>query len=89
MPHIDQTDKYTFRVLWSDEDSEFVGLCAEFPSLSWLAASRAAALTGVVKVARQAVAGMVTDGEELPAQNRPPRRASRSPSTWRPRAGKA
>jgi hypothetical protein len=43
---IDPTDKYTFRVLWSDEDGEFVGLCAEFPSLSWLAASREAALCG-------------------------------------------
>ena len=27
---------YTYRVLWSEEDAEFVGLCAEFPSLSWL-----------------------------------------------------
>jgi len=67
VPHIDQTDKYTFRVLWSDEDSEFVGLCAEFPSLSWLAESREAALTGIVKVVRQAVADMVTDGEVPPA----------------------
>ena len=44
MARIDLTDKYTFRVLWSEEDEEFVGLCAEFPSLSWLAASRDAAL---------------------------------------------
>ena len=27
---------YTYRVTWSQEDEEFVGLCAEFPSLSWL-----------------------------------------------------
>ena len=29
-------EKYTYRVIWSEEDQEFVGLCAEFPSLSWL-----------------------------------------------------
>ena len=28
---------YTYRVTWSAEDNEHVGLCAEFPSLSWLA----------------------------------------------------
>lgn len=25
---------YTYRVTWSQEDGEHVGLCAEFPSLS-------------------------------------------------------
>lgn len=28
--------RYSFSVNWSVEDKEFVGLCAEFPSLSWL-----------------------------------------------------
>jgi len=64
---IDQTDKYTFRVLWSDEDNEFVGLCAEFASLSWLAASREAALAGIVKTVRRAVRDMAADGEAPPA----------------------
>jgi hypothetical protein len=27
-------DRYTYRVTWSDEDKEYIGLCAEFPSLS-------------------------------------------------------
>jgi predicted HicB family RNase H-like nuclease len=67
VPRIDQTEKYTFRVLWSEEDKEFLGLCAEFPSLSWLAASREAALTGIVKTARQAVRDMVADGEAPPS----------------------
>jgi len=66
VPPIDQTDKYTFRVLWSDEDNEFVGLCAEFPSLSWLATSREAALLGIVKTVRQAVRDMETEGETPP-----------------------
>jgi hypothetical protein len=31
-----KNDRYTYRVTWSEDDSEYVGLCAEFPSLSWL-----------------------------------------------------
>ena len=27
---------YTYRVTWSDDDEEYVALCAEFPSLSYL-----------------------------------------------------
>jgi len=38
---------YTFRVIWSDEDEEFVGLCDAFPSLSWLAPTREEALQGI------------------------------------------
>ena len=30
------SDHYTYRITWSAEDNEHVGLCAEFPSLSWL-----------------------------------------------------
>ena len=67
MSRIDQTDKYTFRVLWSEEEQEFVGLCAEFPSLSWLASSREAAVTGIVKTVRQAVRDMEADGEAPPS----------------------
>ena len=40
--------RYTYRVTWSIEDGEFVATCAEFPSLSWLADSQAAALQGLV-----------------------------------------
>ncbi len=25
-------DHYTYKITWSSEDQEFVGLCAEFPS---------------------------------------------------------
>ena len=24
-------DRYTYRVTWSEDDQEYVGLCAEFP----------------------------------------------------------
>jgi hypothetical protein len=29
-----KNDRYTYRVTWSEDDNEYVGLCAEFPSLS-------------------------------------------------------
>lgn len=60
-------DHYTYRVTWSPEDGEHVGLCAELPSLSWLAATPEAALKGIRKVAAEAVADMKATGEAVPA----------------------
>ena len=40
-------DHYSYRVIWSEEDKEYVGLCAEFPSLSWLASAPEAALRAI------------------------------------------
>ena len=48
-------DHYTYRVTWSDEDNEYDGLCAEFPSLSWLAATPEAALKGIRKTVAEVV----------------------------------
>lgn len=44
--------QYDYRVIWSEEDREFVGMCAEFPSLSWLAKSQEEALRGIVNLVR-------------------------------------
>ena len=60
-------DKYTYRVTWSDEDGEFVGLCAEFPSLSWLAETPDAALGGIRQIVSDCVADMSDSGEPVPA----------------------
>jgi len=57
---------YTYRVIWSEEDGEFVGLCAEFPSLSWLNAEQGEALAGVVALVEQSVADMQANGEAVP-----------------------
>ena len=46
---------YTYRVTWSPEDGEHVGLCAEFASLSWLAKTPEAALKGIQKVVSDTV----------------------------------
>lgn len=55
--HSDPTkcDLYTYRVTWSDEDREYVGLCAEFPSLSWLADTQEEALRGIRKVVAESI----------------------------------
>ncbi|MGB4802330.1 MAG: type II toxin-antitoxin system HicB family antitoxin [Anaerolineae bacterium] len=60
-------DRYTYRVTWSEEDGEYVGLCAEFPSLSWLAASPEDALAGIRAVLADVVADMESNGELVPA----------------------
>ena len=59
-------DHYTYRVTWSPEDSEHVGLCTEFPSLSWLAPTPEAALVGIRQVITEAVADMQASGEPIP-----------------------
>jgi len=60
------SDKYTYRVLWSDEDKEYVGLCAEFPSLSWLSPTPEAALKGIRKVIKGVLKDMKDRGESPP-----------------------
>ncbi|MCX5898949.1 MAG: toxin-antitoxin system HicB family antitoxin [Proteobacteria bacterium] len=62
-----KNDYYTYRVTWSDNDNEYVGLCAEFPSLSWLAASPEAALKGIRKVVADIVEDMKNNREPVPA----------------------
>ena len=57
---------YTYRVTWSPEDNEHVALCAEFPSLSWLAKTPEAALKGIQKVVADVVADMLANGEAAP-----------------------
>ena len=59
-------DHYTYRVSWSREDSEYLGLCAEFPSLSWLATTPESALRGIRRVVAGAVADMLAEGEPVP-----------------------
>lgn len=59
-------DRYTYRVTWSEEDSEYVGLCAEFPSLSWLASSPEAALQGIRRIVADVVADMRKRREAVP-----------------------
>jgi predicted HicB family RNase H-like nuclease len=61
-----QIDHYTYRVTWSPEDDEHVGLCVEFPSLSWLAKTPEDALKGVRDLVAEVAADMQAAGEALP-----------------------
>jgi len=62
-----RSDRYTYRITWSEDDQEFVGLCIEFPSLSWLARSPESALEGIRRVVNRAVQDMEGNGEVPPA----------------------
>lgn len=57
---------YTYRVTWSPDDGEHVGLCAEFPSLSWLDADPAKAFAGISSLVADVVADMAASGEPIP-----------------------
>ena len=61
-----KNDHYTYRVTWSEEDSEYVGLCTEFPSLSWLANTQEAALKGIRNVVADVIKEMKQNREEIP-----------------------
>lgn len=61
-----KNDRYTYRVTWSEDDNEYVGLCAEFPSLSWLSATPEAALRGIRKLVAEVVDDMKSRDETIP-----------------------
>ncbi len=61
-----ENDHYTYRVTWSEEDNEYVGLCAEFPSLSWLDQTPEDALIGIRQVVADVVKDLSGTGEIVP-----------------------
>jgi len=61
-----KNDRYSYRVIWSDKDDEYLGLCAEFPSLSWLAGTPEAALKGIRRVVAEGIKIMGADGDSIP-----------------------
>lgn len=59
-------EHYTYKVTWSQEDNEYVGLCYEFPSLSFLHKNQIKALEGIRETICSVVEDMADNGEELP-----------------------
>jgi len=59
-------DRFTYRVTWSEEDQEYIGLCAEFPSLSWLASSPEQALMGIRTIVTEVIRNMEASAERVP-----------------------
>lgn len=61
-----EIDLYTYRVTWSADDQEFVGLCAEFPGLSWLESTPEKALKGIRSVVGSSLKDMRNSREDIP-----------------------
>lgn len=61
-----QNDRYTYRITWSEEDGDYIGLCAEFASLSWLSSEPEEALQGIRQVVADVVADLQKNGEPVP-----------------------
>jgi len=61
-----KNDHYFYRVIWSEEDKEYVGLCAEFPGTSWLAKSPEDALRGIRELVADVVDDIKKSGEAIP-----------------------
>jgi len=64
---MNSSDHYTYRITWSPEDGEHVGLCAEFPSLSWLAPTPEEAMTGIRRLVDDVTEDLQSSGEPIPA----------------------
>jgi predicted RNase H-like HicB family nuclease len=64
---VPQADTYTYRVEWSQDDQQFVGTVAEFPSLSWLAKTPEMADAGIRGVVAQTLNDIVSSGGTVPA----------------------
>lgn len=62
----EKNNLYTYRVTWSDEDKEYLGLCAEFPSLSWLADTQEEALRGINNVVAEVISDMLSSNDPVP-----------------------
>ena len=61
-----KNDLYTYRVTWSEEDQEYVGLCTEFPSLSWLTETQESALAGIRQLVADVIFEMNNNKEKIP-----------------------
>lgn len=59
-------DHYTYRVTWFAEDNEYVGLCAEYPGLSWLSSTPEDAFHGIRQVVANVVEDMRKSEEKIP-----------------------
>ena len=63
---------YTCRITWSAEDGEYLGQCAQLPSLSWLAPTPGEALSGIRELVSDVLADMRANGESPPEPFAPP-----------------
>lgn len=59
-------NKYTYHVIWDEEDHQHIGICDEFPSLSHFAASPGEALSGIIELVADVIVDMISSNEKVP-----------------------
>jgi hypothetical protein len=59
-------EKYTYRVLWSEERQRYIGVCTEFPDLNYEAKAHALALNGVIARVRDELEILRKAGNVIP-----------------------
>jgi hypothetical protein len=52
--------RYTYSVEWSVEDTEWYGLCAQYPGLSWFDDTKEKALSGIKLLVAEALGDLDT-----------------------------
>ncbi len=62
----EEVDRYTYRVFWSEEDGEYVGMCAEFGLLSHLDESPEKAFAGIRDLVAFSVDDLRQEGAPVP-----------------------
>ncbi len=62
----EQADRYLYRVIWSEEDEEYVGLCAEFGLLSHLDDTPEKAFAGIRALVAFCVDDLQKEGAPVP-----------------------
>jgi len=65
------TEKYAYKLTYSDEDHSFVATCDQFPSLSELHATAGGALYDIMETAYSCALDMDASGETLPSAPEP------------------
>lgn len=60
------SNRYSYRIQWSNEDSAFVGRVLEFPSLAVHGASRQDVLANLDEVLKATLSWMEEEGEDIP-----------------------
>ena len=65
-----KADDYTYDTTWSQSDNQMVGICEEFPSLSYVGKTKAEAVDGIKDVVATVLGFMYDDGEVPPIPNK-------------------
>jgi predicted RNase H-like HicB family nuclease len=62
-------ENYTYQVLWSVSDGKYIGVCLEFPNLTFAAGTQEKALTGIQGFVAHKLAEMLNENETIPQPN--------------------